>query len=112
MSSNNTKLNEASVGSKLIIGRRTPSSKITKSLRDNDVTALPCLSTTPTFNCTNDVSVVMTSSGCWAETLAATINSPVNDRIRVVRRARFKAEAGTEDGFIPSLTCQKIVLLG
>ena len=80
-----------------------------KSFRDNDVTDLPCLSTTPTFNCTSDVSVVMTSSGCWAEMPAAKINSHANDRTRVVRRVRFEIEAGTENRFIPSLTNKKRV---
>src|SRR6266404_7429806 len=75
-----------------------------KSFRDKDVTALPCLSTTPTFTCTSDVSVVIISSGCWASTPAATSSSTANDRNRVVRRTRFETEAETENEFIPSLT--------
>src|SRR5258708_3182168 len=81
-----------------------------KSFRDNDVTALPCLSTTPTFNCTRDVSVVITSSGCWASTPVAMSISPANDRIRVVRSTRFETEAGTENEFILSLTTKKGLL--
>src|SRR4030095_1436365 len=87
MSSSITRLNGAWVGSKLRIGRRTPSSYTTKSFCERLMIEWPCLSTTPTFSWTRAVSVVTTSSWAWA-------TGPTNERAIKNRTAGKNSRTG------------------
>src|SRR5438132_13050484 len=77
-----------------------------KSLRASEVIARPCESTTPTFNCTSDTSVVTTTSGScvWAESAGQQINTTGKRKLKK-RERRGRDVLRKYDCFIWKMVC-------